>query len=91
MVQVVVNVSVRDLTDEDLAWCSWAGTGLHLTVVAGELERARRGAVDYLAVCPPSGRPVAIGGIDFEADPGRGRSTSSACIPRWSPAASGPS
>jgi hypothetical protein len=27
--------------------------------------------VDYLAACPPSGLPVAIGGIDYAESPGR--------------------
>ncbi|SFQ71092.1 Acetyltransferase (GNAT) family protein [Amycolatopsis arida] len=72
MAEVGPPLSVRDLTDEDLAWCSWAGTRLHLRQVALELERARRGEVDYLAVCPPSGVPVAIGGVDYQLSPGAG-------------------
>ncbi|KAB8192682.1 GNAT family N-acetyltransferase [Nonomuraea phyllanthi] len=72
MAEVVVRLSVRDLTQEDLEWCSWSGTSLHLAQVAQELERARRGDVDYLAVCPPSGMPVAIGGVDYQANPGAG-------------------
>jgi ribosomal protein S18 acetylase RimI-like enzyme len=36
------------------------------------LERAQRGEVDYLAVCPPSGLPVALGGIDYTLTPGAG-------------------
>jgi ribosomal protein S18 acetylase RimI-like enzyme len=28
--------------------------------------------VDYLAACPPSGLPVAIGGVDYAATPGAG-------------------
>jgi ribosomal protein S18 acetylase RimI-like enzyme len=28
--------------------------------------------VDYLAVCPPSGLPVALGGIDYVKTPGAG-------------------
>lgn len=39
------------------------------------LERARRSEVDYLAVCPPSGLPVAIGGIDYTENPGAGTLT----------------
>jgi ribosomal protein S18 acetylase RimI-like enzyme len=36
------------------------------------LERARGGVVDYLAVCPPSSLPVALGGIDYTKNPGAG-------------------
>lgn len=72
MAKVVVNLSVRDLSQEDLQWCSWSGSALHLTQVARELERARAGMVDYLAVCPPSDMPVAIGGVDYQVNPGAG-------------------
>lgn len=72
MTEVVMSLSVRDLTQEDLKWCSWSGSDLHLTYVARELERTRRGVVDYLAVCPPSEIPVAIGGVDYRASPGAG-------------------
>ncbi|MEV1167434.1 GNAT family N-acetyltransferase [Nonomuraea sp. NPDC049784] len=72
MAEVVVSLSVRDLTEVDLKWCSWSGSDLHLTSVAREVERARRGAVDYLAVCPPSDMPVAIGGVDYQVSPGAG-------------------
>jgi ribosomal protein S18 acetylase RimI-like enzyme len=36
------------------------------------LGRAKLGVVDYLAVCPPTGLPVAKGGVDYEASPGAG-------------------
>ncbi|MFC3895726.1 GNAT family N-acetyltransferase [Lentzea rhizosphaerae] len=70
--EVVVKLSVRDLSQEDLQWCSWSGSALHLTQVARELERAQAGMVDYLAVCPPSDMPVAIGGVDYQVNPGAG-------------------
>ncbi|MCG8916532.1 GNAT family N-acetyltransferase [Actinokineospora sp. PR83] len=69
---VLVTLSVRDLRPGDLEWCSWSGTALHLTQVAREVKRARTGVADYLAVCPPSDLPVAIGGVDFEVRPGAG-------------------
>ncbi|MDX3100439.1 GNAT family N-acetyltransferase [Nonomuraea angiospora] len=72
MAEVVVNLLVRDLTGKDLEWCSWSGSALHLTSVARELERAQRGDVDYLAVCPPSDMPMAIGGVDYQVNPGAG-------------------
>jgi ribosomal protein S18 acetylase RimI-like enzyme len=68
MPEVVVPLTVRDLTDEDLPACGWSG--IALADRAGSLERARRGEVDYLAVCPPSGVPVATGGVDYTKPPG---------------------
>jgi ribosomal protein S18 acetylase RimI-like enzyme len=70
--EVVIPVTIRDLTPEDLPSCAWSGSALHLASVAEELRRARRGEVDYLAACPPSGLPVAIGGIDYTESPGAG-------------------
>jgi ribosomal protein S18 acetylase RimI-like enzyme len=63
--EVVIPLTVRDLTIEDLSWCAWSGSVTHLASIAKALERARRGEVEYLAVCPPSGLPVALGGIDY--------------------------
>lgn len=62
---MTVPLAIRDLTRDDLADCGWSGGPLHLAAVAGELERAEAREVDYLAVCAPSGSPVAIGGVDF--------------------------
>jgi ribosomal protein S18 acetylase RimI-like enzyme len=70
--EVVIPLVIRDLTPEDLPWCRWSGSAAHLVSVAKELERARRGEVDYLAVCPPSGLPVAVGGIDYAENAGAG-------------------
>jgi hypothetical protein len=72
MTEVVIPVTIRDLTLEDLASCAWSGSATHLASVARELERSRRGVVDYLAVCPPSGLPVALGGIDYAKTAGAG-------------------
>jgi ribosomal protein S18 acetylase RimI-like enzyme len=72
MPQVVVPLTVRDLTAEDLPACSWSGTATHLASVARALERARLGEVDYLAACPPSGLPVALCGVDYARTPGTG-------------------
>ena len=72
MDEVVVPLTVRDLTAEDLPSCAWSGSATHLASVAKALERVRLGEVDYLAVCPPSGLPVAIGGIDYAKTPGAG-------------------
>ncbi|MFD0899721.1 GNAT family N-acetyltransferase [Actinomadura sediminis] len=72
MTAVVVELSARDLTHADLESCAWAGSPVHLASVARQLDRARLGEVDYLAVCPPSGLPVAIGGVDYRAREGVG-------------------
>ncbi|MEW2354950.1 GNAT family N-acetyltransferase [Spirillospora sp. NPDC029432] len=69
---VVVEFSVRDLVHEDLPSCTWAGSGTHLAHVADALERRHRGEVDYLAICPPSNLPVAIGGVDYAPSPEAG-------------------
>ena len=67
MPEVVLPLTVRDLTVADLPACAWAGSG-----VATSLERARLGEVDYLAVCAPSGQPVALGGVDYTLTSGAG-------------------
>ncbi|MFD0020356.1 GNAT family N-acetyltransferase [Streptomyces sp. NPDC058382] len=72
MTDVVLRLTARDLFPGDLESCGWSGSPLHVENIAGQLERARRGEVDYLAVCPPSGVPVAIGGVDYRAQEGAG-------------------
>lgn len=67
MPEVVVPLTVRDLTAEDLPACAWAGSG-----PAQALERVELGEVDYLVVCPPSGIPVATGGVDYTLVTGAG-------------------
>lgn len=69
MAQLNIPVSIRALTEDDLAWCDWAGSSTHLAYVRHAVIRAARGEVAYLAVCPPSDLPVAIGGVDFTATP----------------------
>jgi len=70
--EVVIALTIRDLTPEDLPSCTWSGSATHLASIAGALERASRGEVDYLAIFPPSGLPVALGGIDYTKTPGAG-------------------
>jgi ribosomal protein S18 acetylase RimI-like enzyme len=72
MAEVVVPLTVRDLTAYDFPSCDWSGGPTHLASIATALERAERGEVDYLAVCPPSGLPVALGGVDYVQNPGAG-------------------
>jgi GNAT superfamily N-acetyltransferase len=62
-----VTVSIRDLRAEDLPSCTWAGSNTHLAYVARALDRVSAGEVDYLAICPPSDPPVAMGGVDYTA------------------------
>jgi GNAT superfamily N-acetyltransferase len=65
MPEVVVPLTVRNLTAEDLhpGFAGWSETHRQGTLEA--LERAKLGDVDFLAVCPPSGIPVATGGVDY--------------------------
>jgi ribosomal protein S18 acetylase RimI-like enzyme len=70
--EVVIPLVIRDLTPEDLPSCAWSGSRSHLASIAEALERARRGEVEYLTACPPSGLPVAVGMIDYAGIPGAG-------------------
>jgi ribosomal protein S18 acetylase RimI-like enzyme len=65
MPEAVLPLTVRDLTAEDLhpGFSGWSETHREATFEA--LDRAKRGEVDFLAVCPPSGIPVATGGVDY--------------------------
>ncbi|MGV9266850.1 GNAT family N-acetyltransferase [Kitasatospora sp. NPDC003701] len=72
MTEVVLRLAVRDLVPADLESCGWSGSDLHLADVAGQLVRAGRGEVDYLAVCTPAGLPVAKVGVDYRAVAGAG-------------------
>ncbi|BDH69017.1 N-acetyltransferase GCN5 [Streptomyces sp. PLM4] len=72
MTDVVLKLSARDLLHADLASCGWAGSAHHLAGVARQLERARLGEVDYLAVCPATDIPVAKGGVDYQVKEGVG-------------------
>jgi ribosomal protein S18 acetylase RimI-like enzyme len=72
MTGIVLELLARDLTPGDLTSCGWAGSALHLESVAEQLRRAGLGEVDYLAICPPSGIPVAIGGVDYRVREGAG-------------------
>lgn len=65
-------VTIRDMTHDDLPSCEWSGDAVHLAAVAKELDLAARDKADYLVVCPPSGLPVAKGGITYQLAPGHG-------------------
>jgi ribosomal protein S18 acetylase RimI-like enzyme len=72
MPDIVLPLTIRDLTHADLPSCAWSGSPTHLVSVAAALDRAERGEVEYLCVCPPSGLPVALGGIDYARSAGAG-------------------
>jgi GNAT superfamily N-acetyltransferase len=63
---------IRDLTAGDLPSCAWWVSARDRAQLVKTLERAQRGEVDYLAACPPSGLPVALGGVDYTLTPGAG-------------------
>jgi ribosomal protein S18 acetylase RimI-like enzyme len=69
---LVVPLTVRDLTHADLPSCAWSGSATRLVSMAAALDRVERGEVDYLCVCPPSGLPVGLGGVDYMRSPGAG-------------------
>ncbi|HET7014239.1 MAG TPA: GNAT family N-acetyltransferase [Streptosporangiaceae bacterium] len=70
MAEIVVPLTFRGLTAEDVPACAWWGSPLFLTGVAEIMASDRD--VEYLAACPPSGQPVAAGAIDFGKSPGAG-------------------
>jgi ribosomal protein S18 acetylase RimI-like enzyme len=70
MAEVVLPLTIRDLARNDLPSCTW--TGSPESDFAAALDRAGRGEIEYLVVCPPSGLPVAVGGIDYAVSAGAG-------------------
>lgn len=65
MTEVVLPLTVRDLTADELYPGIWGWSDTHIAGTIEAIKRARRGEVDFLAVCPPSNIPVATGGVDF--------------------------
>ena len=72
MTEVVLPVTIRDLTRQDLPSSAWGVSVWDVARLGRALERAERGEVGYLAVCPPSGLLVAVGGVDCTLGPGAG-------------------
>lgn len=70
--EIVVSLTVRDLTFDDLPSCAWTGSATHRAGMAAALDRVGLGQVDYLAVCPPSGLPVGLTAIDYVKIAGAG-------------------
>lgn len=64
------DLTVDNLTVGDLSEIGWSGSQLHVRYVADELERAKTGAVEYLAVRDHTGRALSIGLIDHERHEG---------------------
>jgi ribosomal protein S18 acetylase RimI-like enzyme len=65
MPEVVLPLTVRDLTADELYPGIWGWADTHIAGTIEAIKRVRRGEVDFLAVCPPSNIPVATGGVDF--------------------------
>lgn len=70
MPEIVLPLTVRDLSPADLHPGIWGWSNTHLAGTLQTIERAQRGEVDFLAICPASGIPVATGGIDYTKPPG---------------------
>lgn len=64
-------LTARTLTDNDIPLIGWSGGAAHVRHVADALERARTGAVVYLAVVDGN-EIVAVGGVDLTAHSGHG-------------------
>jgi ribosomal protein S18 acetylase RimI-like enzyme len=62
----VGTLRVDDLIVDDLQRLGWSGNRSHLRKVEGQLARAARGEVEYLAVRSPGGFPIAVGAIDYK-------------------------
>lgn len=69
---VVIPLVIRALAPEDLPSCAWWVSPWDRAQLGKTLDRAQRGEVDCLSVCPPSGLPVALGGVDYTLTPGAG-------------------
>ncbi len=66
-----IEVTIRDLRADDLAGMAWTGR-LHAEQLAGILDRARTGVIDYLVACLPTGVPVGRCVVDVQKRPGAG-------------------
>jgi len=66
------SLSVTPLTNNDLPDIEWSGNQGHTDAVRKALERVEGGGVDYLAVRDKDGKPIAIGGVDYEVNVGTG-------------------
>jgi ribosomal protein S18 acetylase RimI-like enzyme len=76
-----LELHVRDLRFADLDHIDWSGGPRHVSYVAAELNRRTCGEVDYLAMCGPNNRPIAIGGIDYANSAGAGTLMQFAVLP----------
>ncbi|WP_026257901.1 GNAT family N-acetyltransferase [Actinopolymorpha alba] len=69
---VELHLTVRDMEEADLPDLACFYSRLGLEKMPAELERARRGVVDHLVVCTPSGLLVAKGGVNYDEKPEAG-------------------
>lgn len=60
------------LSERDLGNMPWSGSSVHLVSVRKQLERAKAGEVEYLAVRSPEGYPVSVGCVDYTQEPDGG-------------------
>lgn len=65
MPEVVLPLTVRALTADDLYPGVFGWSDTHLAGTYQAIDRAARGELDFLAVCPPSGVPVATGIVAY--------------------------
>ncbi len=72
---------VIDLQPGEVERIEWSGSRAHLENVAGQLERARAGEVDYLCLLA-DGNEVSKGGVDFAVEAGAGTIWQLATHPR---------
>lgn len=66
------NLSVRDMTPDDLDECLWAGSAEGMSDIQSAIERTKTGEVDYLAILNKAGTIVGSCGIDYLPYPGFG-------------------
>lgn len=69
----VGSLVVDDLRPDEVEAIAWSGSPRHLQSVAEALQRAAKGAVEYLVIRAPTGEPVATGGVDFEDERAPGK------------------
>ena len=69
---VELHLTVRDMEEADLPHLACFYSRLDTRKMIGELERARRGVVDHLAVWTSTGVAVAKGGVNYEEKPDSG-------------------
>lgn len=67
---LTVELTVGDLTLDDLTGLGWSGSAHHLGNLAEQIVRAETGECRMLGLALPTGLLIAIGGVDFRVRPG---------------------